>query len=33
VRPDWTMRHSLELLDELEARGLLPSLAELAKAG
>ena len=33
VRPDWTLRQSLELLDELEARGLLPSLTELAKAG
>jgi hypothetical protein len=33
VRPDWTMRYSLELLDEFEARGLLPSLAEPAKAG
>jgi hypothetical protein len=33
LRPDWSLRHSLELLDELEARGLLASLTELAKAG
>jgi hypothetical protein len=32
LRPGWSPRHSLELLDELEARGLLPSLAEPAKA-
>jgi hypothetical protein len=29
LRPDWSLRHSLELLDELEAQGLLPSLTEL----
>ena len=33
LRPDWSLRHSLELRDEFEARGLLPSLAEQAKAG
>jgi hypothetical protein len=33
LRPDWTMRRSLELLDALEAEGLLPGLAEPAKAG
>jgi len=32
LRPDWTMRHSLELLDAFEAEGLIPSLAELAEA-
>ena len=26
VRPDWTLRRSLELLDELEARGRFPVL-------
>jgi hypothetical protein len=33
VRPDWSLRHSLELLDALEAQGLLPSLTARAKAG
>jgi hypothetical protein len=33
LRSDWSPRHSLELLDALEAEGLLPSLAEPAKAG
>jgi hypothetical protein len=33
LRPDWRLRHSPELRDELEARGLLPSRAERAKAG
>jgi hypothetical protein len=33
LRPDWSLRHSLELRDELEARGLLPRRAERAKAG
>jgi Dodecin len=33
LRPDWSLRHSLELRDALEARGLLPRLAERAKAG
>jgi hypothetical protein len=32
LRSDWTMRHSLELLDAFEAEGLIPSLAELVKA-
>jgi hypothetical protein len=32
LRSDWTLRHSLELLDALEAEGLIPSLAELAEA-
>jgi hypothetical protein len=32
LRPEWTMRHSLELLDAFEAEGLIPSLAELAEA-
>ena len=26
LRPDWTMRHSVELLDELESRGRFPTL-------
>lgn len=29
VRPDWTLRHSVELLDELEALGRIPSLAAI----
>jgi hypothetical protein len=33
VRPDWRVRHSVELLDELEAQGMIPVLAELAEAG
>jgi hypothetical protein len=33
VRLDGTMRHLPELLDEFEIRGLLPPLAERAKAG
>jgi hypothetical protein len=33
LRPDWSVRQSLELRDELETRGLLPSLAERVKAG
>jgi hypothetical protein len=32
LRPDWTMRHSLELLDAFEAEGLILSLAEQADA-
>jgi len=32
VRPGWTMRYALELLDVLEAEGLIPSLAALAEA-
>jgi hypothetical protein len=33
LRPDWSLRHSLELRDALETRGLLPCRAERAKAG
>jgi hypothetical protein len=33
LRPDWRLRRSVELVDELETRGLLPRLAERAKAG
>jgi hypothetical protein len=33
LRLDWSVRHSRELRDALEARGLLPNLAERAKAG
>ena len=33
LRLDWSLRHSLELLDAFEAEGLIPSLVELAKAG
>jgi hypothetical protein len=32
LRPDWRLRHSLELLDAFEADGLIPSLAALAEA-
>jgi hypothetical protein len=32
VRPDWTRRHSLELVDAFEAEGLIPSLVALAGA-
>jgi hypothetical protein len=30
LRPDWTMRYGLELLDAFEAEGMIPRLAELA---
>lgn len=29
IRPDWTVRHSLELLDELERLGRIPALARI----
>lgn len=29
VRPDWTIRHSIELLDELETLGKIPALAAI----
>ena len=32
LRSDWTLRHSLELLDAFEAEGLIPSLAGLVEA-
>jgi hypothetical protein len=32
VRPGWSMRYSLELVDAFEAEGLIPSLAALAEA-
>jgi hypothetical protein len=32
VRPGWSMRYSLELVDAFEAEGLIPSLAALAAA-
>lgn len=33
LRPDWWLRHSLELLDEYEARGMIPTLAGVAQVG
>jgi hypothetical protein len=30
LRPEWTMRYSLELLDAFEAQGMIPRLAEFA---
>lgn len=33
VRPDWPLRHSLELLDAHEATGMIPGLARLTETG
>jgi hypothetical protein len=33
LRPDWQLRYSVELVDELEARGLIPGLAAPAGVG
>src|SRR5688572_21841998 len=33
LRPDWPLRHSVELLDAHEARGMLPGLAARAELG
>jgi len=33
LRPDWRLRYSVELLDEFEARGMIPGLLEPAGIG